>query len=208
MILLKMGWVNYLMKQQDVTYLLEKIQKGDRSQLNVVYELLYQEIKQVAGYQIGLLNTGETITPTVLAHECYLKFHRAKGLDLTNKRHFMNCLAKSMRMYLIDVLRAKSSNKRKANSVNYQAVTEIVGSEDVDIEVYEIDRLLDKIEKIDTRLSEILQYKLIFQLTSNEIAEIISLSERQVMRLWQQSKALLLALMNQEGDKGLTNGRD
>ena len=193
------------MAQEEVTYLLEKIKQGDRSQLNKVYDMLYHEIKRIAGYQLNLLNTGETITPTVLAHECYLKFHQYEGLDLSNKRHFLRCLAKSMRMYLIDVLRAKSTNKRKGDVVNYHAVTELIGADDVDLHMFEIDRLLEQIEQIDPKLAEILQYKLMFQLTFNEISEVIQLSERQVMRLWQQAKAMLLALMHQDGKKEETN---
>ncbi|WP_395374551.1 ECF-type sigma factor [Marinicella sp. W31] len=186
------------MAQEEVTYLLEQIKQGDRSQLNKIYDMLYHEIKQIAGYQLNLLNTGETITPTVLAHECYLKFHQYDGLELTSKRHFLRCLAKSMRMYLIDVLRAKSTNKRKGDVVNYQAVTEVMGAADVDLHMFEIDRLLDQIEVIEPKLAEILQYKLMFQMTFQEISQVIGMSERQVMRLWQQAKAMLLALMHQD----------
>ena len=103
-----------------------------------------------------------------------------------------------MRMYLIDVLRAKSSQKRSSQQINH-GLTQYVGEDDISIDLIEIDLALNQIEKIDTRLAEVLQQKLIFNLTFNEIAAVFSLSERQVMRLWKQAKALLIAMLNIEG---------
>ena len=60
----------------------------------------------------------------------------------------------------------------------------------------EIDRVLDQIAEIDATLAEVLQHKIIFNLTFSEMADMMSLSERQVMRLWKQAKALLMAMMN------------
>ena len=181
------------MPNHQVTELLNQSKLGDAQVLNDVYEILYDDIKVVAGYQLKQINTGETITPTVLAHECYLKLYQTNRISVENRRHFLNCLAQSMRMYLIDVLRAKKSQKRHAKQVAIQ-LTEFVGNDDVSFKLIEIDLALNQIEKIDPRLAEILQHKLIFNLTFNEIAEVCELSERQVMRLWKQAKALLIAM--------------
>ncbi len=61
------------MNASEITILLGQIRAGDKNQLNEIYALLYKDIKAVAGNQINLLNTGETISATVLANECYLK---------------------------------------------------------------------------------------------------------------------------------------
>jgi len=58
--------------------LFEKIQNGDLSQIDEVYSILYNDIKAIAAYQINLVNSGETVTPTVLANECYLKLIKEK----------------------------------------------------------------------------------------------------------------------------------
>lgn len=185
------------MADHQVTALLNQSKLGNVHALNEVYEILYDDIKAVAGFQLKQLQTGQTITPTVLAHECYLKLYQIKHIPIENRRHFLNCLARSMRMYLIDVLRAKQSQKRHA----FQAadrLTDLVGSEDVSFKLIEIDLALNKIEKIDPQLAEILQHKLIFNLTFKEIAEVLSMSERHVMRLWKQAKALLIAMLSDE----------
>lgn len=188
------------MSVSQVTALLNQVSLGDKQLLNDVYALLYGEIKSIAGYQLKHLNTGQTITPTVLAHECYLKLYQTESIPIQSKRHFLNCLSKSMRLYLIDSLRAKSSQKRKGQMAE-DGLTQYVGDEDVSFDLMEIDLILNQIEKIDVRLAEILQTKLIFNLTFSEMAEVYQLSERQVMRLWKQAKALLMALLeNQEVD--------
>ncbi len=185
------------MSKHQVTALLNQASMGDVQKLNDVYDILYNDIKAVAGFQLKQLQTGQTITPTVLAHECYLKLYQTSHIPIENRRHFLNCLARSMRMYLIDTLRAKNSQKRQALQVA-DRLTEFVGNEDVSFKLIEINLALDKIEKIDQRLAEILQHKLIFNLTFKEIAEVYEKSERQIMRLWKQAKALLLAMLNDQ----------
>jgi RNA polymerase sigma factor (TIGR02999 family) len=185
------------MPASQLTVLFNQFDLNDNEVLNKVYALLYSEIKSIAGFQIKQLNAGQTITPTVLAHECYLKISQTESIQLDNKRHFLNCLARVMRMYLIDVLRAKSSQKRSSQQIKH-GLTQYVGEDDISIDLIEIDLALNQIEKIDTRLAEILQQKLIFNLTFSEIAAVFSMSERQVMRLWKQAKALLIAMLNIE----------
>ncbi|VAW46297.1 hypothetical protein MNBD_GAMMA02-1809 [hydrothermal vent metagenome] len=185
------------MHTSQVTALLNQVSLGDKQLLNDVYALLYGEIKSLAGYQLKHLNTGQTITPTVLAHECYIKLYQAENISIQNKRHFLNCLSKSMRLFLIDSLRAKSSQKRKGQ-IAEGGLTQYVGDEDVSFDLIEIDLILNQIEKIDERLAEILQAKLIFNLTFAEMAVVYQISERHVMRLWKQAKALLMALLESQ----------
>ena len=183
------------MSNHEVTVLLNQASLGNTQVLNDIYEILYDDINAVAGFQLKQLQTGQTITPTVLAHECYLKLYQTNHIPIENKRHFINCLARSMRMYLIDVLRAKNSQKRHAEKIDDQ-LTNLLGDADVSFKLLEIDLALNNIEKIAPQLAEILQYKLIFNLTFKKIAEILEMSERHVMRLWKQAKALLIAMLS------------
>jgi RNA polymerase sigma factor (TIGR02999 family) len=181
------------MAQQDITILLKKINQGDKHILDEIYTQLYSEIKAIAMNQISKLNTGETITPTVMANECYIKLSKQNNIQLENKKHFLNYLAKSMRLLLIDIMRSKSSIKRKHITTN-QNLSMIQGSTGINIDFIEIDLLLKKIERINKSYCEILEYKLIFNLTFKEISDVIKKSERQVMRIWAQATTLLLAL--------------
>lgn len=188
-----------VMTEPDITVLLQKLSLGEKDRLDDVYTSLYDEIKRIALHQISHLNSGETITPTVIANECYLKLAKQSEINLSSKRHFLNYLAKTMRLMLIDIIRSKSSGKRSHAGID-DNISLVVGDKDVDIKWLEIDQLLDKIERINPQFSEILQHKLIFNLTFREIAELMGISERQVMRLWKQATTLITALSNNDGE--------
>lgn len=183
------------MQKDQVTVLIRDLSKDpDKERLNQIYDFLYSDIKSIARKQINLLNTGQTITPTVLAHECYLKLYQAQDLSLESRRHFLACLARSMRMFLIDTLRAKQSQKRQHE---VEVITEFVGDSDLPLHLLDFDRVLDQIEQVDERLAHIVQYRLLFKLSVAEQAELLGLSERQVTRLWKQGKAMLLAMLKE-----------
>ena len=183
------------MKQDQITAIIQELSGTNKERLNEVYALLYSDIKAIAGKQISRLHTGETITPTVLAHECYLKIFAAQNVQLENSKHFLNCLAKSMRSFLIDQLRAKQSKKRSHQAV---ALTEFLDQEDVPLHLLDFDHALSQIEQIDERLAHILENKLLFNLTFAEQSKIFALSERQIMRLWKQAKAMLVAMLKED----------
>lgn len=178
--------------------LFEQIQNGDHSQIDEVYSILYNDIKAIAAYQIQLVNSGDTVTPTVLANECYLKLIKSKNIPSVDRRHFMQYLSKSMRSFLLDTLRAKNSKKRKGLNVD-TPITQFVGLNDVDIRFMDIDRMISLVDKVDQVLAEILQYKLIFNLTYIEIGDLLNKSDRQIQRLWKNAKTLLLALLKANG---------
>ncbi len=190
-----------MMDKQAITALLTEIKSGRKDLVDEVFALLYAEIKSIAGYQLKKLPPGQTITPTVLAHECYLKVANNEDLRLNNKRHFLHYMGLSMRAYLIDSLRAKSTAKRH-HLQSERSLTDCVGDSQLNFRVMEMEAIFKRIEAIDDKLSEILQLKVLQGLTFGEIGEVIELSERQVMRRWQQAKALALAIHNDNNGNG------
>ncbi|MFK8012420.1 MAG: ECF-type sigma factor [Marinicellaceae bacterium] len=193
------------MTTSSITVLLEKLGQGDKSLLDDIYSELYEEIKAVAYNQIKQLKTGQTITPTVVANECYIKLSKTNNINVSNKRHLLNYLAKSMRLLLIDILRQKSSNKRN-HLITSQSFSMVMGDDDINLEWLEIDLLLKKIERINVEYSELLEYKLIFNLTFKEISELIDKSERQVIRIWNNASALITALSKEHKNNEPKNG--
>jgi RNA polymerase sigma factor (TIGR02999 family) len=181
------------MTDRSITILLGEIRKGDKELLDEIYSRLYSDIKIIALNVINKLNTGQTITPTVMANECYIKLARQNNINLENTKHFLNYLAKSMRLLLIDIIRAKSSIKRQHFDTT-KSYSLIIGDQDIDFNFLEIDSLLNKVERINVEYSQLLEYKLIFNLTFKEISEIVNKSERQIQRTWKQAVTLIMAL--------------
>ena len=181
------------MREQAITLLLQRVKAGEKDLLNDVYTRMYADIKNIAQFQINKLNPGQTITPTVLAHDCYIKLIKQNKVNIKDRSHFLNCLSISMRQLLIDVYRSKLTAKNQHIDITKEFV-EIKGDTDIDFKILELDRLLVKIDKINSSFAEILNYKLILSMTFTEISKIISKSERQTIRIWNQAKTLLVAL--------------
>jgi len=186
---------NISMSKEPITILLQRVNAGDKQLLNEIYSRLYDEIKGIARFQINKLNTGKTITPTVLAHDCYLKVIKQNNINIHDSQHFLNCLSISMRQLLIDVYRSKLTAKNQHIDIS-QEFGGIKGDTNVDFKILELDRLLGKINNINKNFAEILNYKLILSMTFPEIAKVINKSERQTIRIWNQAKSLLVALSN------------
>ncbi|MCW8869161.1 MAG: ECF-type sigma factor [Proteobacteria bacterium] len=189
------------MGKHAITALLTEIKAGRKELVDDVFALLYAEIKNLAGYQLKQLQPGQTITPTVLAHECYIKVANNEDLQLNNKRHFLHYMGLSMRAYLVDSLRAKSTAKRQ-HVKSSQTLSDCVGDSQLNFRVMEMEQIFKRIEQIDEKLFEILQLKVLLGLTYREISETIDLSERQVIRRWQQAKALALAIHKESNSHG------
>ena len=181
------------MSKHDITILLQQANAGDLDVLSEIYSKLYGDIKKIAQFQINKLQTGQTITPTVLAHECYLKMLKLNDVRMKDRKHFLNCLSISMRQLLVDIYRAKLSPKRNFEAMT-QSMTDIVGTEDIDFRILELDQLLNKVEEINKLCAQVLNFKLILTMTFPEIAEVMDMSERQIKRIWVQGKSLLMVL--------------
>lgn len=176
-----------------ITELLNDSLSGNEQALGQVYELLYSEIKSIARIQLSRLQPGQTITPTVLVNECFLRIQKNQSFEAVNKKHFMNCLALCMRRYLIDQLRSQKSAKRDGQPVDH-SITEVVGTEDVCCHLFDLELLLNKVMQIDPQLAEVLQYKLFLNLTFKEMSGVLEVSEKQLKRRWKQAKILILTI--------------
>lgn len=182
------------MQAGQITVILNQAKPNSKADLDQIYALLYNEIKAVANNQLAHIHNNNTISATVLAHECYLKLVQLEKPNHQDRRHLLNYLAIAMRRFLIDQIRSKNRDKRKGH-MNYNHMSQILGAKDVEFDLIEIDRLIDLLAEIDVHLAELFQQKIIFNFTFNELAEMFELSERQVIRQWNQAKTLLLTMI-------------
>ena len=189
------------MQAGQITVLLNQGSPNNKEDLDHIYALLYNEIKAVAQNQLAHIHNNNTISATVLANECYLKLIQIEKPSHQDRRHLLNYLAKAMRRFLIDQIRSKQRNKRKGQMDNLH-MSQVLGADDIDFDVIEIDRLIDILAEIDPHLAELFQQKIIFNFTFKELAEMFDLSERQVIRQWNQAKTLLLTMIeNPDGSR-------
>lgn len=183
--------------EESLTSLLAQSQTGNQQLMSQVYERFYQEIKQLALYQVNKLSPNSTISPTVLMHECYLKMIDGVPTKYQNSKHFYACLGKSMRHFLIDVFRSKQTQKRQSQQ-QFHGLTHVIGDSDIQFELMDLERIFKQIDKINPRLAELLELKLFVGLQVPQIADLYQCSVRKVINDWNHTKALILALSEEQ----------
>lgn len=162
-----------------------------------LYQQLYPQIKKIAYLQIAKLRPGQTITPTVLSHECFIKLSKFKTNEFANDKHFFCTVAKCMRNYLIDVIRHKNRDK---NVIEFDAIKSslIPDLNNIDDQLLEMNHMIDQLAEIDEALAELTELRFFGGFSLDEIAGFQGISRRQVMRHWGMAKTFFITLMSEQ----------
>lgn len=175
----------------DVTRLLIKFGKGDRSSLDEMLPLVYGELRRLAAFYLTKERRGHTLQPTALVHEAYLRLVNQERVDWKNRAQFFGLAAEMMRRILLNHARDRAAGKRggKAERVSLSEVDRSPQMKDMDL--IALDNALNQLEAMDPRKSKIVEMKFFSGLTTEEIAEILQISAATVKREWALSRAWL-----------------
>jgi RNA polymerase sigma factor (TIGR02999 family) len=158
----------------EVTRLLAAWSAGDATALEKVTQLVYQELKR-------------------LAHQAYLRLASHEEPSFANRTHFLAVAAKAMRQILVDHAKASLRQKRGAG-VKAVELDEIASlSPEPTREIIDLNEALEKLAALDVRKAQVVELKYFGGLKSEEIAEVLKVSEVTVRRDWTFAKAWLYA---------------
>lgn len=169
---------------------------GNAPDLDAVFERLYPELKQLARSHLGKLHPGETLTPTALVNEAYLKLVHTATLDLKSKRHFFACAARAMRHIVVDSVRARLSGKRAGRLDAITLHEEHLALADTPRQLLDLDRALDELDAMSSRQRELVELKFFAGLSVRDIARLMEVPERSMWREWERAKAFLHARLS------------
>lgn len=161
-----------------ITHLLDRWRRGEQSAFEELLPLVYEELRRVASHQRG---GGETLRPTALVHEAYLRLQRHGGV-FESRVHFFAAAATTMRRLLVDHARAKGRRKRGGAAVHVELDEELVGADVASTDVLALDGALEKLGLRDGRKARIIEMRFFGGLTYDEIAEATGLSPATVGR--------------------------
>ena len=164
----------------------------DRADVDDLFRVVYDELRTLARRQIARLNPGQTLSPTALVHDVYLRMADRSSGRLRDEQHFRALAARVMRQVIIDYIRRRTAQKRGAGIVIDGLVSDIVGSAtSSNEELLAIDEALVKLAALDARQARIVELRFFGGLDVEETATTMSLSERTVKREWQKARAFL-----------------
>ena len=167
----------------DVTLLLQKIEQGDASAADQLLPLVYQELRKLAASKMSRESAAQTLQPTALVHEAYVRLIGQDIPDFQNRAHFFGVAAHLMRQVLVDSARKFRAGKRGGgNKVSLDGMGIDIGDPNVNSPFLALDEALQQLEKLDPRKGKILEMKYFGGLTLDEIVEATGVSKATVSR--------------------------
>ena len=183
----------------DVDAVLAALRNGQAGAVDDLFQLIYQELRQIARRQIGRLDPGQTLTPTALVHEVYVRFAERSSPKVIDRHHFTAVAACAMRRVIIDHLRRKRASKRDCGpSLRIDTPDCAMTDTKLDVDVVALDRALTELEALDSRQAKIVEMRFFGGLSIDEIAEAMKLSDRTIKREWQRARTFLYHALRTE----------
>lgn len=182
----------------DITRLLQRCRDGDAESAGLVFAQLYSELRKIAVGKLsrsghGDAGFGNTVTPTVLVHEVYLRLTSGRALDVESRRHFYTTAAKAMQHFLVDRARRVLATKRGGDLQRVTWTERWSESRSYEEEVLDLEQAMDELGELSKRGRRVVELRFFAGLTAEETAEILEVSERSVHREWQRARAFLHA---------------
>jgi RNA polymerase sigma-70 factor (ECF subfamily) len=174
-----------------ITQLLIGYSKGDRSALDEMLPLVYNELKRLASYYLNRERQGHTLQTTALVHEAYLRLVDQQQVNWKNRSQFLGIAAEMMRRILVNHARDRAVQKRggDAKRVSLSIVGE--SGDQPDIDLIALDQALNQLSELDARKARIVELKFFGGMTTEETAEVLGISTATVEREWNHSRAWL-----------------
>ena len=175
----------------NATLLMSAIEAGEPKAAEELLELVYSELRRVATSKMARESPGNTLQPTALVHEVYLRLVRFPKVDWESRVHFLGVAARLMREILVDHHRKHAARMRGGSLVKLQLEDLKIGSPEKSAEILALDEALNRLAERDPRLNKVVELHFFGGLTFAEIATMLKLSERTIKRDWDLARALL-----------------
>jgi RNA polymerase sigma factor (TIGR02999 family) len=175
----------------DVTQLLNAIEAGEPKAADQLLPLVYEELRKLAAARMANEKVGQTLQPTALVHEAWLKIAGDGQEHFANRRHFFKAAAGAMQQILIDVARRKQRLKHGANLIGDELHESRIAMAVPSEELLAVNDALAALALEDREAAEVVRMRYFVGMTVPEIAAALDLAPRTVDRHWAFARAWL-----------------
>jgi RNA polymerase sigma factor (TIGR02999 family) len=175
----------------EITQLLARWRAGDPDALNQLTVLLYQELRQLATWQLFQRGPFPSLQPTSLVHEVWIKLYDAGLVEGTDREHFLCLAATVMRNFLIDHARQRLAEKHGGGAICVsESVAEKVGRTP-NLDVLALHEALNRLKEIMPRHACIVELKFFAGLTIKEMSTVLGVPHATIERNWNFAQSWL-----------------
>ena len=175
----------------DVTQLLNAIDAGDPNAGEQLLPLVYEELRKLAAARMANEKVGQTLQPTALVHEAWLKIAGEGGEHFANRRHFFKAAATAMQQILIDNARRKHRLKHGGDLAGEELHESRIAVSVPSEELLAVNDALAALALEDPQAAEVVQMRYFVGMSVPEIANALDLAPRTVDRHWAFARAWL-----------------
>jgi RNA polymerase sigma-70 factor, ECF subfamily len=175
----------------DVTFLLNKLAAGDQEAAAQLVPLVYEELRHLAARRLRQERPDHTLQATALVHEAYVKLSAQRDAKWQNRAQFFGVASQMMRRILVDYARGQQRIRRGGKRQKVSLDDVVLVSPDRTEEVLTVHESLSRLEKLDARQARIVELRYFGGLTVEEIAQVVGISTKTVMRELNVAKAWL-----------------
>lgn len=174
-----------------LTRFLNDLREGDEAAGTTLLPVLVSELRKLAQRHFAAERGKNTLQPTALVNEVYLKLFRAGSPDWNDRDHFFAIAARAMRQIMIDQARRRRSQKRGGGN---QAVTldeAMAVAAGIDVELLDLHAGLEQLEELDPQQGKVMELRYFLGLEIAEVAAVMGISEPTARREWRAGRAWL-----------------
>jgi RNA polymerase sigma factor (TIGR02999 family) len=175
----------------EITRVLQAVGRGEAHASEELLPLVYQDLRRQAAVQMAREAAGQTLQPTALLHEAWLRVVGDGRRQWQNRAHFFGAAAEAMRRILIENARRKARLKRGGDQVRVDPEQIDLVATTPDEKVLLINDALERLQAQDPEKAQIVVLKFFGGRTNREVAESLAVTERTVERHWAYAKAWL-----------------
>ena len=187
------GGLVYKDHVSEVTRMLEALEQGDPKAAEELLPLVYSELRKLAAYKMAAEAPGQTLQPTALVHEAWLRLVGDGDARFANRGHFIGAAAEAMRRILIERARRKHRLRRGGDRQRVDLEHVTVAVDDPDETVLAIHEVLDRLAARDPLKAQIIKLRYFVGMGHQEVAAALGLAEPTVRRHWAYARSWLYA---------------
>jgi RNA polymerase sigma factor (TIGR02999 family) len=185
----------------EITALLRSWSAGEPGARDRLMPIVYRELRRRAAAQLRRERRGDTLQPTALVHEAYLRLVNQREADWHNRAQFFAMAAEIMRRILVDRARARQAAKRSGLRSRVTLTPVLAAVAPADVDVLDLHRALLRLAECDVRKSRVAELRFFGGLSLRETAEVLDVSVATVERDWQVARAWLFGALTERAGR-------
>jgi RNA polymerase sigma factor (TIGR02999 family) len=175
----------------EITRCLDQLAEGEQHAAERLLEVVYGELRKLAGAKLAREAPGHTLQPTALVHEAWLRLVGDEKRDWKSRRYFFGACAEAMRRILIE--RGRKRARPKHGGDRERVELDDLAAEDplATLDLLALDEALSKLAAQDPEKAELVKLRYFAGLTLDQVAKVLDVSPATADRHWAYARAFL-----------------